>query len=45
MTQEPASRVIREKNDMEMFPFYCVVIHHIDTWFVFAKLYTEEFIN
>lgn len=30
-TQRPNSRVIREKNDMEVIPFYCVAIHDIDT--------------
>jgi hypothetical protein len=44
-THESANRAIREKNDMEVFFFYCVAIHHIDTRFVPVKLHTEEFSN
>jgi hypothetical protein len=30
-TEWSNNRVIREKNDLEVYDFYCVAIHHIDT--------------
>jgi len=44
-TRRPNSRVIREKNDMEVLPFYCVATHHIDITSVFAKLHTKVAID
>ena len=41
-TQRPNSRVICEKNDIEVVPFYCVVIHHIDTRSVRVALHVNE---
>lgn len=35
-TQQPDGRVTREKNDMEVFPFYCLAIDNLDQNLVFA---------